>query len=293
MVLRLIPLALLLGVVSLEAQVPARAPTRAAITTDTTRRNAGWLGFSLRRDVDPDSLIVLEVALDSPAEGAGLRKDDRILMVDGRPATRALLQERSLVIGDTRHITLQRGDETMTIAITAGPVRKTLMPTRVSIAMKDTVASETRELRGKIALRATKATVGSEEPLVLEGRILRPARKDTTWQPKMRLRADTLELLAPFSLRESAVAGAELEQLNPGLAEYFGGVGEGVFVLRIAEGTPAATAGLRPGDIVQSVNGRRVSTIGELRDAVADASGTITLRVLRKGTGVTAVLRKE
>lgn len=103
----------------------------------------------------------------------------------------------------------------------------------------------------------------------------------------------TNDLLVTLAPRENAVAGAELEQLNPGLADYFGGVSDGVFVLRVAEATPAASAGLRPGDIVQTVNGRHVLTIAALREAVTDASGTITLRVLRKAKPVTVLIRKE
>ena len=78
MVLKLISLALLLGGTSLAAQVPARAPTRAAVPIDSLRNpqgRQGWFGF--RQDVERDSLLVLEVAPGSPAERAGLRKIGR------------------------------------------------------------------------------------------------------------------------------------------------------------------------------------------------------------------------
>jgi S1-C subfamily serine protease len=93
--------------------------------------------------------------------------------------------------------------------------------------------------------------------------------------------------------RSNAISGAEFEELNPGLADYFGGIGEGVFVLRVSGATPAFAAGLRAGDIVQSVNGQYVPTIADLRNAVNEASGTITLRIQRKGKPATVTLRKE
>ena len=82
----------------------------------------------------------------------------------------------------------------------------------------------------------------------------------------------------------NAISGAEFEELNPGLAEYFYGVSEGVFVLRVAERTPASSGGLRPGDIIQSVNGEEIRTVAELRSAMAASGRTMNLRILRKGT---------
>ena len=93
--------------------------------------------------------------------------------------------------------------------------------------------------------------------------------------------------------RTNAISGAEFEQLNPALGYYFGGVTEGVFVLRVGAESPAATAGLEPGDIVETVNGERVSTVTALRERVARATGTITLDLIRKGRPTTVTLRKE
>jgi C-terminal processing protease CtpA/Prc len=103
----------------------------------------------------------------------------------------------------------------------------------------------------------------------------------------------TENLVARLNSRANALAGAEFEHLNAGLAEYFGGVAEGVFVLRVAPGTPAASAGLQPGDIVETLNGERVETIAALRAGIAESSGPLTLHVIRKGRPATLVLRKE
>ena len=93
--------------------------------------------------------------------------------------------------------------------------------------------------------------------------------------------------------RTNAISGAEFEQLNPALGQYFGGVSEGIFVLRVGGESPAAIAGLEPGDIVERVNGEQVLTIRSLRERVAAATGTITLEVIRKGRPATVTLRKE
>ena len=89
----------------------------------------------------------------------------------------------------------------------------------------------------------------------------------------------------------TVVSGATLELLNPTLGEYFGAQ-EGVFVLRVASQSPAATAGLQPGDVIETVNGRRVLTLDAVTNAVADARGAITLSVLRRGQRVVVPLRR-
>ncbi|MEJ2504575.1 MAG: PDZ domain-containing protein, partial [Gemmatimonadota bacterium] len=73
-------------------------------------------------------------------------------------------------------------------------------------------------------------------------------------------------------------------ELEPTLAEYFDNASEGVLVLRVAERTPAARAGLRPGDVIVRAAGRAVETVGELRSLLARTDpGSTELRVVRKG----------
>jgi len=81
-----------------------------------------------------------------------------------------------------------------------------------------------------------------------------------------------------------SVAGAEFTEMNPGLAAYFDGVTRGLLTLKVAEGTPAARAGLQPGDVIIAVDGRYIGTVFDLRAALA-RSGEEGLRVelIRKG----------
>ena len=335
MVLRILPLALLFVTTSITAQVPTRAPARAPTVIDsvaTTQTRAGWFGF--RHDVLRDSIVVLEVATGSPAERAGLRAGDRITSIDGRVASPRVLNERPANVGDLRRLTVRRGDETLAVAMVAeAPPRRVLMPSRVALTDPDTLASETRQLRGQMALRATRAirdtAGGFETRLALTDRALRDtlgvgdladrsgitrAALDSARREAVRMRAplmivdgvalmrdtaggvralrtdlqETIDrrdaTVARLARLPNAISGAEFEELNPGLAEYFYGVSEGVFVLRVAERTPASSGGLRPGDIIQSVNGEEIRTVAELRSAIAASGRTMNLRILRKGT---------
>jgi S1-C subfamily serine protease len=88
-------------------------------------------------------------------------------------------------------------------------------------------------------------------------------------------------------LGERGVAGAEFVELNPGLAQYFAGVTDGLLTVRVAPATPAARARLEPGDVVVSVGGRPVQSVGELRVALLNAATSkpqeVRLEVVRKG----------
>ena len=59
----------------------------------------------------------------------------------------------------------------------------------------------------------------------------------------------------------------------------------GVLVSDVTKDTPAAKAGVRRGDVIMSVNDRKVRTTGELRNAIAGAGATQTvrLRLMREG----------
>lgn len=77
------------------------------------------------------------------------------------------------------------------------------------------------------------------------------------------------------------VAGAELEEMNDGLARYFG-TDRGLLVLRVSRGTPADRAGLEAGDVVVQANGESVRSIEALRQQVA-SSRSLEMEVVRQG----------
>lgn len=88
--------------------------------------------------------------------------------------------------------------------------------------------------------------------------------------------------LTPYLLGRNRAAGAEVVELNPALADYFG-VGSGVLVVDVPEGTPADAAGLQPGDVITRVNGREVRVVDDLRAGLAVVGGPVALTVVRRG----------
>jgi membrane-associated protease RseP (regulator of RpoE activity) len=96
----------------------------------------------------------------------------------------------------------------------------------------------------------------------------------------------TIRFMAEEALVASlrGVAGAELVTLEPELAEYFRGVREGLLVLRVAPGTPAARSGLRPGDVITGAGGQALGKPADLRALVATSdSPAVELEIVRQG----------
>jgi len=78
--------------------------------------------------------------------------------------------------------------------------------------------------------------------------------------------------------------GIWMQELTPELSEKFG-VEEGVLISGVVEGSPAEKAGIQPGDIVQEVNGKSVSSPLELREEILKRKigEKISLTLIRKG----------
>ena len=64
-------------------------------------------------------------------------------------------------------------------------------------------------------------------------------------------------------------------------------------MVRVESGSPAADAGIRPGDMILEVNGTVVSTVKEYREAVAKVKKDSVVRFLIKRPGRTLYLTVE
>ena len=102
----------------------------------------------------------------------------------------------------------------------------------------------------------------------------------------LELGGHALEAGRPFfmELGRRAAAGAELAEMNEGLSRYFGNVRSGALVIDVAGDTPAARAGLEPGDVIVRAAGRDVTDPEDVRRALMRAeNGRVALEVLRQG----------
>jgi Do/DeqQ family serine protease len=90
--------------------------------------------------------------------------------------------------------------------------------------------------------------------------------------------------------------GMSVEPLTPEVARQLGlqARREGVVVREVSPAGSAASAGLRPGDVISQVNGQPVKTPGELRSALnASTDRPALLLVTREGADIFLALRRN
>jgi C-terminal processing protease CtpA/Prc len=83
--------------------------------------------------------------------------------------------------------------------------------------------------------------------------------------------------------------GIDAEDLNGQFGAYFGAPdGEGVLVREVNSASPAEKAGVKSGDVITSLNGERVRSLGDLREKLAGKRDekTVKLGVLRNKSEV-------
>ncbi|HUI74093.1 MAG TPA: PDZ domain-containing protein [Candidatus Acidoferrum sp.] len=84
--------------------------------------------------------------------------------------------------------------------------------------------------------------------------------------------------------------GVEVEDLQGQLGKYFGAPdGEGILIQSVNSGSPAEKAGIKAGDVIISLNGERIRTVGDLRAKLSAAKGSQNVKVglLRNKTEMT------
>ena len=66
-------------------------------------------------------------------------------------------------------------------------------------------------------------------------------------------------------------------------------VDKGTLIARVVSKSPAATAGIKPGDIIQSVNGKAVQNSNEVQQAVETTKigSSVKVQVRRNGQNIT------
>jgi hypothetical protein len=273
---------------------------------------------------DEEMVTIREVRPGSPAEKGGVQAGDVLMRVNGLTANERLIRSLSSFLepGDTVRVRVKRAGSEREFSLIAAE-----RPANMALArMPDVLMFEGDSVRRMARLFLDSARLGLDSVSFPRFRIERtdstvrywregPDGSDTVFirldtlmrrmpfspgidihpRPGMRVRMDSLPGggMFTYDVGQRAVAGAELTELSPDLGEYFG-TSKGVLVLRVASGTPAARAGLQPGDVVTKANGRDVATIREFRREVALAGqGAARLDVLRKRKPVTVTIPRE
>ena len=75
----------------------------------------------------------------------------------------------------------------------------------------------------------------------------------------------------------------KVDAVTPDIAQQFGIAPDstGVIVVEVEPKSPAETAGLRPGDVINEINRETIENIGDYRRAVAQVQGNALVRTNR------------
>lgn len=200
---------------------------------------------------------VTRVVKDSPAEKAGLRKDDVILRIDGENITSVRKLNRivsELSPDQSVRISVSRGGSEQEVTATIGK-------------------------RSNSAFTSGDLLSGPRRAWKWEG--MEPREWKFEGPLKERLFEHNGDLT--FMLSNSRRIGVSTTELTKQLADYFGVTGgKGVLVTAVTDDGPAAKAGVRAGDVITAVDGEAIDSPGDVSRAInRKKEGDVTLTVVR------------
>ncbi len=207
----------------------------------------------------PGGVLIEDVQEDSPASRAGIREGDVIVEFDGERVRSArhfarLVQETA--DGRTVKATVVRDGSRQTVDVT---------PARGS-----------GRLTGDFVLPNISGEIEREMERSLRA-IPRDFAFDLKWDGE----------LPGIAVWSRSRIGAQLLPMSDQLAEYFGTKG-GVLVSSVDANSAGATAGLKAGDVITSINGRSVDTPRDVAQELRDTEGKeVEIGVLRDKKALT------
>jgi S1-C subfamily serine protease len=229
---------------------------------DKGRVERGWLGVGIGQDENGRTFIG-SVDPESPAELAKLRLGDVVLKIGDKDVSGP-----DVLAAEIRR---RKPGQEVTLKI-----EREGQPLDVKVKLGELAEDEAfKEMDLRFPGSSDQAR---PNPVNKEG-AQEPHESDDQAERTPRL---ILRVLGGPSRRE--IIGLYCGELNPELAAHFGVKdGTALIVSKLTEGGPAAKAKLQVGDIIVSVDGRRVGSVNELIDRVqTKEKGTkIKLDVLR------------
>jgi serine protease Do len=102
--------------------------------------------------------------------------------------------------------------------------------------------------------------------------------------------------LMTYGKVKKAFLGVTVQKLTAELADYFDVPKEGVLVTDVLEGSPAKKAGIVPGDVITSIEGKKIKNLEDFQEALEEhrVGENAEIEIYRKGRlGISNVIFKE
>ena len=150
------------------------------------------------------------------------------------------------------------------------------------------------ESQGQLTSMVTPESPGAEVSLGL----LRGGRSLET---RLKLTERPADLAAPAESesgagpRNGVLSGIAVQDLTNDVRRQIGVPAgtEGAVVSNLDPGSPAAAAGLRPGDVIQEINHQPVKSVKDFEHLAAGLTGEVLLRINRQGHGLFVVISPD
>lgn len=271
------------------------------------RERPGMIGVLFQADSTDDGVRVVEVRRGSAAERAGVREGEVVVQWNGSEPRRALrARPGQLQAGDTVRLRVRGDGGEREVVVVADArtgaefqvIRPELME-RLRVLQGDSLRFPLQALTIRIDSLHTRLMEMDPASIQVQIDTLVRVFGDSAGAWRMLehdLRASLQPLVdaeviverdaRPFfmELGRRSAAGAELAEMNEGLSAYFGGRREGALVIEVSPESPAARAGLLPGDVIVQAAGQAVEGPADVRAALNRAqSGQVALEVIRRG----------
>jgi serine protease Do len=250
--------------VVIEDQDPMQIEVTPKIETDDFNilmgdEGSSWLGVETH-EVTADKakelklsaergVVLGKIVPDSPAAKAGLKENDVVTEINGQRVEGAAQFRRmihEIPAGRSIQLTVWRDGRTQTISATLG-----------------------KSEQGRHAMKMMAPTPGTFAFRMPE----MPEIPSMEWNGSMLFGGQPR-------------LGIDAEEISGQLGAFFGAPdGEGILVRDVTSGSPAEKAGVKAGDVITSLNGERIRSVGELREKLSakrdDKDRTVKLGVLR------------
>lgn len=228
-----------------------------------------------------DELPKLEVEPDSPAARAGVQAGDGLVAVDGHAARGDTLPAALQALGDADGkpvaLRVRRADRELDLQLQPAPeTDPKKVPLRIGVRLLDRVVAGLRQnqpLLERIGLQRGDTLLAVDGQPFTQGKLGVVAAG-----------SGELALVVKRAGREVAwrcsMTAEERQQLGDLVALRV----DDSLLLDPAPGLPAAVAGLRPGDRIESIDGKPIREFGDLKKAIERATEQpLRLQVARAG----------
>jgi len=230
----------------------------------TGKVSRGWVGIGFSENED-GQVEVSEVEKDSPAELAKIQEGDIIASIDGRRVTGAPMvrsEIRGRKPGEDVKFGLLREGKTVEVKVKLGEYPEAEMK---------------RDLEARFPRLFTPRPAVPAVPAAPEAA---PKAEKAPRAP--RALTERFQVWPGWEKRK--YIGTYMEALNKELLDFFGVKEEsGLLINRLTKDGPAEKAGLRVGDVVVRVDGKKVTTVVALSELIQgkEKGGKVKLDIVR------------